>query len=204
MIVLKIAAILLLYASFGVVHTILAGLKFKEKTALRYPAIMPYYRLLFNVFSMLHFYLIYEFAPAIDIKLYDLMPPFDLVMYGVQICSLFFLLYSLRYFDGKEFLGFSQIIRHWNKQYKLDTLDEESTLQTAGPYRISRHPVYFGSIVFLTARPFMFLDYFIQLLCITVYFYIGSVYEEKKLVKKFGTSYMEYQKSTPMIFPFFK
>lgn len=195
---------MLLYASFGLVHTILAGFKFKEKTALRYPAIMPYYRLLYNAFSLLHFYLIYELAPAIDIKLYDLQPPFDLAMYGVQICSLVFLLYTLRYFDGKEFLGISQIIRHKNKQYQVETLDEESLLQTTGPYRISRHPLYFGSIVFLATRPFMFLDYFIQLLCITAYFYIGAVYEEEKLVKKFGTAYMEYQKSTPMIFPFFK
>jgi protein-S-isoprenylcysteine O-methyltransferase Ste14 len=34
-----------------------------------------------------------------------------------------------------------------------------------------------------------------------VYFYIGSVYEERKLIKIFGNDYLEYQKMVSRIFP---
>jgi protein-S-isoprenylcysteine O-methyltransferase Ste14 len=41
-----------------------------------------------------------------------------------------------------------------------------------------------------------------MLICIIVYFYVGSFYEERKLVDKFGDEYLLYQKKVPRIFPF--
>jgi protein-S-isoprenylcysteine O-methyltransferase Ste14 len=93
-----------------------------------------------------------------------------------------------------------QIKRFFEKRYSSE-LDEELTLLIKGPYRYSRHPVYFFSIVFLLFRPTMDLFYLTFFVCIVAYFYIGSYYEEKKLVKHFGETYSEYKKSVPRIFP---
>jgi len=75
------------------------------------------------------------------------------------------------------------------------------TLTIGGPYKYSRHPVYFFSIIFLGFRPTMDLFYITFFLSMIAYFYIGSYYEEKKLVKQFGSIYIKYQESVPKIFP---
>jgi len=87
------------------------------------------------------------------------------------------------------------------KKNYTSELDEELTLRIEGPYRYSRHPVYFFSIMFLLFRPAMDLFYLTVFLCIVIYFYIGSFYEEKKLIKNFGKIYSRYKESVPRIFP---
>ena len=79
--------------------------------------------------------------------------------------------------------------------------DESSTLRIEGPYEYSRHPVYFFSIMFLVMRPVMTLTYFIIVVIFVVYFYIGSVFEEKRLIEKYGEAYTRYQKFVPRIIP---
>jgi len=132
---------------------------------------------------------------------YDLIKPFDFIILALQFLSLIGLIWCFKYFSLSEFLGISQIIR-WNKKaYNYSDLDEEMTLKIKGPYRYMRHPVYFFSIMFLVFRPAMDLSYLVLIIGIIIYFYIGSVYEEKKLVKIFGEEYKSYQKLVPRIFP---
>jgi protein-S-isoprenylcysteine O-methyltransferase Ste14 len=47
----------------------------------------------------------------------------------------------------------------------------------------------------------MDLFYLTYFLLIVAYFYIGSYYEERKLVRSFGEFYTRYQESVPQIFP---
>lgn len=199
MIVLDILIILLLYASFGAVHSITAGLSLKTRIASRYPKFLPYYRITYNFVSLVHFYFVYELTPFIDVKLYDLPNPFDIIVLVPQFACLLGLIWSAAYMNGAEFIGIAQIARR--KGYRAESLDEEAALTTAGPYRFSRHPIYFFCIGALLFRPYMYLDYFVSLLCIIAYFYIGAYYEEKRLTTKFGSAYEEYKNTTPMIVP---
>jgi protein-S-isoprenylcysteine O-methyltransferase Ste14 len=199
MIFFDIVIILLLYASFGAVHSLLAALSVKERVAVRFPRFMPYYRLSYNLFSLFHFYWVYELTPFIDVRVYDLPNPYDILILIPQFASLLGFVWSVAYFNGAEFLGIAQIGRR--KNYKTASLDEEATLTMSGPYKFSRHPVYFFSIGILLFRPYMFLDYLVSLLCIIAYFYIGAYYEEKRLQKKFGEAYRRYIAATPMIVP---
>jgi len=120
----------------------------------------------------------------------------------LQVLSLIGLIWTFSQFDSKEFLGISQIIRYFNGTYKAETLDEKQELKFGGAFKLSRHPVYLFSILFLGFRPQMSLFYLILFICCVVYFYVGSIYEEKKLVEVFGNEYREYQKRTTRIFPF--
>jgi methanethiol S-methyltransferase len=140
--------------------------------------------------------------PKPYLVVYDLPNPFDLIILVPQFISLAGVLWSLRYFSLSEFIGVSQVIRWKNKEYNENDLDEKLTLRIEGPYKYSRHPLYFFIIAYLLFRPAMDLFYFVFFICISSYFYIGSIYEEKKLIETFGNEYRQYMKSVPRIIPF--
>ncbi len=201
MIVLNILLIAGLFLVFAFFHSYLASIKFKEKLVLSIGPKIAFYRLFYNIISIIVFYAIYVIMPKPDVIIYDLQFPFDIIILLFQFSGLYGLVYTGFKINGKEFLGISQIIRYVNNDYNVKQLDEKAELRTDGIFKYSRHPIYFFSIIFLGFRPYMDLFDFILFICITTYFFIGSYYEEKKLVQMFGEKYIEYQNKVPMIFP---
>jgi len=197
----NVLLIIFLFLVFGWSHSLLASNKIKEAVRGAFPRFLPFYRFAYNVVSLFTFYLFWTFAPKPDIILYDFSFPFDLLLLLPQIAGLLGLVWTLKFVDGKEFLGISQILRWKNGTYKDEDLDEESILRIEGPYKFSRHPIYLFSILFLIFRPTMNLFYFLFVLCSVIYFYIGSWYEEKKLIARFGDEYISYQKNVSRIVP---
>lgn len=193
--------LLIFLGLFGYTHSFLASLKVKEFIKQQFGKAIAFYRLFYNFFSLISLYLIWEYAPHPSLQIYKLNPPFDYLVLVPQFLSLIGIVWCFRYFSFKEFLGLSQIERFLNKEYSDNELDERMTFRVEGPYKYSRHPIYFFSIVFLVFRAEMDLFYLTMLIAFMVYFYIGSVYEEKKLLKIFGKDYEEYQKKVPRIFP---
>ena len=198
--ILDVLIIISLFVVFSIPHSILASEKFKSAIAKKIGSAIAFYRLAYNLLSLLSLYLIYELSPKPSITIYDLTFPFDLIVLIPQLAALAGIFWSFKYICVEEFLGISQINRYFRGSYSSE-LDEEMTLLIGGPYKYSRHPVYFFSIIFLLFRPTMDLFYLTFFICISVYFYIGSIYEEKKLVRHFGDIYLRYQKSVPRIFP---
>ncbi len=97
---------------------------------------------------------------------------------------------SFKYFSVKEFLG-------------LKATGTENQLVTSGIHARVRHPIYTGTVLalvgyFLIRPTDLFL---VSLLVIFVYLPIGIVFEEKKLIEKFGQDYLNYRRNTPAIFP---
>jgi len=198
--VLDVSIIILLFAVFGYTHSLLASEKVKIQFKNIFGELIAFYRVLYNLVGFFSLYLIYEFSPKPHIIIYDLQNPFDLVILIPQLLSLAGVFWVFRYICFKEFLGLDQIKRFIEKRYTTE-LDEEFTLRIEGPYRYSRHPIYFFSITFLMFRPVMDLFYLTFFICIVAYFYIGCYYEEKKLVRQFGEVYENYKKEVPRIFP---
>ena len=199
--VFDVIFIVILFAIFGYTHSLLASLKIKIWFRKTLGDLIAFYRLFYNLVGLLSVYLIYELSPKPHIIIYDLPNPYDLIILIPQLLSLTGVFWAFQYICFKEFLGLDQIKRFIEKRYTTE-LDEEFTLRIEGPYRYSRHPVYFFSITFLLFRPVMDLFYLTFFICIVAYFYIGSYYEEKKLVKQFGEIYENYKKEVPAIFPF--
>ena len=79
------------------------------------------------------------------------------------------------------------------------------TLVTSGPYRYTRNPMAFGSLMFYFAVAF-FLNSLICLGTLTVVLVGATIYlkrvEEKRLLRDFGDAYEQYRDSVPMLIPF--
>ena len=195
------AVTIILLSVFCISHSILASNKVKKLFQDRFGNGIAYYRIGYNIISVISFIIIYLSLPTINITLYDLPSPYDLIILFLQLLSLIGFIWSARYFSSGEFIGWAQIRRLREGNYDSKDLDESSTLRIEGPYKYSRHPIYFFSIVFLVMRPVMSLTYFIIVVIFVAYFYIGSVFEEKRLIEKFGEAYMNYQKSVSRIIP---
>ncbi|HLG31424.1 MAG TPA: methyltransferase [Ignavibacteriaceae bacterium] len=198
--VFDVLIIIFLFTLYGALHSVLASNKVKELFKKNFGDLIAFYRLAYNILALLLLYLIWELSPKPHIIIYDLPNPYDLIILIPQLLALAGIVWTFKYICFREFIGLNQVKRFLEKKY-ISELDEELTLRIEGPYRYSRHPVYFFSIIFLLFRPTMDLFYLIVFLCLVSYFYIGSFYEEKKLVKNFGKIYFDYKKSVPRIFP---
>jgi protein-S-isoprenylcysteine O-methyltransferase Ste14 len=78
-----------------------------------------------------------------------------------------------------------------------------SQLNTGGFYRYIRHPLYFFSLIVIWLLPVMTWNILAWNICVTIYLFIGSLFEERKLVREFGEKYIEYQKQVPAFWPHF-
>jgi hypothetical protein len=209
---------------FALLHSFLASFKLKSFLILRIGKAMAFYRLAYNIFSLWFFFYLYENLPRPDVELFELKFPWDIVILIPQFLALAGIIWTFRFFSLFEFLGLSQIKR-WkdgkfitemekkelvivehidgsqDTKYSENVYDEKLTLKIEGPYKVVRHPLYLFTIIFLILRPTMDLFYLVFLISLIAYFYIGSFYEEKKLVSVFGDQYREYQKSVPRLFP---
>ena len=193
--------IILLFFLFASSHSILAAFDIKKKITEKVGNKIAFYRLFFNVSSIIIFVAIYYISPKPDVQIYDLNFPFDLAILGIQILGVVGFFWAGSYLNMNEFLGINQIKRYYQNNYQVENLDEVHELIIEGPFKYSRHPIYFFSIIILGFRPAMDLFYLVFFLCMLVYFYVGSVYEERNLEKRYGDSYKTYKAKVPRLIP---
>ena len=75
---------------------------------------------------------------------------------------------------------------------------------TGGLHRYVRHPLYSTSLVFLYLISPMTVNRLALVASFNVYFFIGSIFEEGKLVREFGQAYQIYQRRVPRLVPRFR
>lgn len=186
-----------LFTLFAITHSILASHKFKQKLTKKLGARIAFYRIFYNISSIFFFLFIYEFSPKPDYTIYDLIYPFDIIIVLFQILAGLAMLWVFNSINVAEFLGFSQIKRYSKEHYNSGDLDEKMELRTDGVFKYSRHPIYLFASLFLILRPTMDFFYLVFLINILLYFYVGSYFEEKKMLKIFGDDYKNYQMNVP-------
>ena len=83
------------------------------------------------------------------------------------------------------------------------TARENPEVISTGVFRIVRHPIYTGALLFYLGAILMTMSLAsaaLWLLIIAFYIYICR-YEEYLLTEEFGNDYLEYKKKTGMLFP---
>ena len=187
---------------FAVSHTALAshGAKAIAARLLGARVAEATYRLIYNALALV------AVAPALylawtlpDVELYRFPAPLDSIALILQGVAALGLAYSVYQMDWTFFVGLRQIIG----PPANTTLDSTSTAQlvTTGLHRYVRHPLYTTSLILLYLVSPMTLNRLALVVGIHVYFFVGSLFEERKLVREFGDAYRDYQRRVPRLFP---
>jgi protein-S-isoprenylcysteine O-methyltransferase Ste14 len=126
--------------------------------------------------------------------LYVVPSPWRWLMVGGQLLALAALAVTLLQTGLFHFLGLAQVV--------AARPAESGTLNTSGFYAWVRHPLYSFSLLFLWLTPVMTTNLLTTTLLFTLYFYLGSIFEERRLVAEFGSTYQDYQQRVPRLLPF--
>jgi protein-S-isoprenylcysteine O-methyltransferase Ste14 len=195
---LEIKGILALSAAwigYSVIHSLLASLAVKRWVADRWPQLMPLYRILFNLQALV------LLVPPLWLT-YSLRGPLLWQWTGVAwwlanglaILALGGAFWSLRTYDGSEFLG----LRQWREGER--SVEDQESFHLSDLHRYVRHPWYCLGLVLVWTRD-MDPAFLLTAILITLYFFIGARLEEVKLLIYHGEPYRHYRKLVPMLFP---
>ncbi|AWG23188.1 hypothetical protein FFWV33_17460 [Flavobacterium faecale] len=125
---------------------------------------------------------------------FDFLPSFDLPQ-SVKYIGLLFAIIG--------FIISALSVLQLNKNLTVfPTPKTDSELITFGMYKLSRHPIYTGLILFTFGYAFYkvsFLKLVIAFVLLLL-FYFKTKYEEQQLLQKFS-DYKEYQKKVNLFFP---
>lgn len=183
--------ILIAMTLWGLLHSLLASRRLKQVLE---PVLGRGYRLFYNLAAGLTFLPVLVLVPWLpDSRLYIVPAPWRWGLVLLQVIALLAAGMTLLQTDAWRFLGLRQLLQ----TEKL----APNTLSLGGSYKWVRHPLYFFSLVFLWLSPVMSLNQLTFYLGISFYFYIGAIFEERKLVSQFGEAYQHYQEQVPMLIP---
>ena len=179
---------------FGL-HSLLASLWLKRRVSRSRPDWMPGYRLAFNLLATIL-----------------LLPPLALtyrergpwlwewsgigwwIANGLAAAALIGFLWSLRWYDGSEFLG----LRQWRAG--IVSVQDQERFQVSPLHRFVRHPWYSLGLVLVWTRD-MDPAFLTTAVMISLYFVLGSRLEERKLLVYHGEAYRSYRRLVPGLIP---
>lgn len=172
---------------YGAVHSWLASPRTKRWVRSQWPGLAIHYRAFYNTVALvllsplaaLHF-------SIANVPLWAWSGLLAWIANGLTMAALLGLLWSLRYYDMREFLGMAPGTR--------------AGLRISPIHRYVRHPWYFFGLVLLWTRD-MDSAMWVTASSITVYLIIGSRLEERQLVEEYGPAYQHYRNRVPGLIP---
>ncbi len=181
---------------YCLLHSILADDKLMEKFYYKW-----WYRGFYVFISIVLLIPIWYVYAKIDDRYIFNPPIFGKIILGmIFLFGLYFGFLASKEYDNSTFLGIKQVKDFFSG--RIQNHDEIYPLKTDGILGVVRHPYYFSGFLILWARPLKVKDFIISII-FTIYFIIGAINEERKLLNKYGTAYKEYQKQVPMLIPNF-
>jgi protein-S-isoprenylcysteine O-methyltransferase Ste14 len=198
----QVILFLILFFLWAAVHSVTASRRFKEMARQRMGA-RAYdgmYRLLYNLLAVVTLLpvLIAGSMALPHAILWQISRPLNLLFVGIQLLGLAGLLVSLLQTDFMRFAGLGQFVRYLTG--KAD-VNPQPVLLTGGAYKLVRHPLYFFSLLVLWFAPTMTISLLLFNVAATVYFWVGSGHEERRLSAVFGEQYDAYRKRVPRLLP---
>jgi len=194
---------LLAFTGFAFLHSLLARTVVKKKILAIFPSFAAFYRLVYVAIALVTLALWWWYLPSMNEILYAISSPWRWINYGLQGVSLVGFAKALKDGDMRTFLGINQIINYLKEGNLPGYYDEPASekLKTSGLYHYIRHPLYTFSILFMILQPVMTSKWAFMTVLFVLYFWVGSYFEEKSLVRRFGTAYKKYQQKVPRFIP---
>lgn len=187
--------IITLFIAYFVIHSLTASLWLKQWVAMRHPALVPYYRLLFNALSLL-----LAIPLVVVVLLYPGEPLWQwhgigfYVANGLALLAVIAFFYSLKMYDMAEFWGMRQL------QERVKEVKDMEQFKISVFHRFVRHPWYTMILVIIWSRD-MSTSQLLTYSLVTLYLVIGSMMEERKLIAYHGEVYRRYRQQVPGLVP---
>ncbi len=191
---------------FALLHSTLVSHRFQSWVECRVGtvAMLAFYRLAFTLINGVVLSALGLIVLAIpDRNLYSTSGLPYWALRSIQVVGLVLLLLSARKVDLLMFVGLRQAFHFLLRREALEgiSVSQGEDLDTSGMYGLMRHPMYFSALLLIWASPAMSLVYLTLALNATLYFWVGSYLEERRLLAQFGQQYADYQKRVPRLFP---
>jgi len=187
--------VFIVMATWGFFHSWMAAFSTKQHAqAIFGEKISRYYRLIFIGTAVLTLTLILAmvlFFPSH--LLWQIPAPWLFLTGALQVLALVGIPFNFRHIDIFAFVGLRQLVN--------PEAERESDLVIKGMYRFVRHPLYFFSMIILWLIPWMTDTGLAFVIASTLYFLLGTIPEERKLLEIFGDQYRCYQEEVPRIIP---
>ncbi|EHQ91029.1 putative protein-S-isoprenylcysteine methyltransferase [Desulfosporosinus youngiae DSM 17734] len=197
---LKYLITVLIWTGFGVIHSALISLQFTnwaKRVMVRYFA---FYRLGYNLLSIVLFIILFSITKSLDSELViNFVPPWMILQRVLLITSGVMIIWAFLSYDALEFIGIRQILNIGNKMNSA----QPQIITKKGLLGMVRHPMNLATIVFMWSLDSTRVDVLVHLI-LTIYIIIGIWLEERKLIREFGSAYIEYQREVPALVPFIK
>lgn len=178
---------------FAIFHSVFAALPVQQTLERRLGRLGRCYRLMYNVLSIAFIAILVWLFPPTGEVLYSVPPPYNYLMRLVQFFGVVMFAASLTGFSQGSFLGLHCLSKRARPPVER--------LNTGGLYRYCRHPMYTASMLYLLFQPTMNVGLLAYTINILLYFWIGSIFEERRLLRIFGEEYERYRRQVPKFIP---
>jgi hypothetical protein len=191
--------------AFAIVHSLLVtdGAKGIARKLLGEGLVRAYYRLAYTVVSVITTALaVYLIVLVPDRTL--LVPPLwmKVIFHLMQLAGLAVGAAAFRRVRMGEFAGLTQAGRALRGE--TQTGDDEGLRQefmTGGIYGVVRHPMYLAGILMVTFNPYITQNWLTVSVMADIYFVVGAILEERRLLVRFGEEYRLYARRVPRLLP---
>ena len=186
---------LTLLALFAVQHSVMARAAFKQWLTRIVPQAIERstYVLLATLALAL---LLWQWRPIPFVVWQATNPVLANVLIGVGLLGWLIAVVSTFLIDHFELFGLRQIGINLAGGKVL-----APQFKTPALYRIVRHPLYFGFLLAFWSAPLMTAGHLLFAAGMTVYIFIGTLFEERDLIRQFGEDYRRYRKRVAMLIP---
>jgi len=189
--------LLISWILYSVLHSFFADARVKDWFSQIAGKRFRYYRLCYSLFAAITLVLLlwYQFS-IVSIKLFDS----KMIRFGLSLLFIIPGIVIMMICIRKYFYDLSGI-----QALQKDRPSITPTLQQNGLHNIVRHPLYFGTLLFVWGLLIMFplISNLIAAVVLTIYVVIGIELEEKKLLLEYGDEYLQYSKKVPKLIPGF-
>ena len=190
----------LLWIIWCALHSFMISITFISFLQKRLKYSFKFYRLFYNIFAAISFFWILWYTSGIKGTLiFQWNGWLQIIQFLLLAGSAVLFWTGAGNYDFLQFSGLRQIKEGTNHS----SISEINQINTSGILGITRHPWYFGAILFIwsVSKDIDAASMTVKVIW-TIYLSIGTFLEERKLVIEYGDEYLKYKQKVSMLFPF--
>jgi methanethiol S-methyltransferase len=189
-----------LWIGWCAIHSLLIDTFVSSWVKARQPRLFRWYRLLYNGLALATLVPLAAYTHGLGGEVVFRWSGWGGALTRILLLATAFLLFrgGAKLYDVRSFLGIDQL-RQGNSSVLLSA---DHGFMPTGVFGITRHPWYLGSLLAIWSvlgrypQPVL-----IAAGILSLYLVVGTLLEERKIVREYGHSYRRYQEQVSMLFP---